>query len=94
MWTPREIAPPPSFDSLFEELAETDTEKAQTIMERNNLDGLEMGDDPDFQSSDRTTVYHIINLLFARGWSFIRVSEWCAGAKRHCSFTLNGQIVR
>jgi hypothetical protein len=95
-WTPREIKAPPSFDALFAELAEgmSDAEKAQTIMERNGLDGLELGDDPDFQSTDRTTVYHIIHLLFARGWTFKRVSEWCVGAKRHYSFTLNGQIVR
>jgi len=95
-WTPREIASPPSFDALFIELSEgmSDSQKAQTIMERNELDGMELGDDPDFQSQDRTTVYHIIHLLFARGWTFKRVSEWCAGQKSFCRFTLNGQIVR
>jgi len=95
-WTPREIKAPPSFDALFAEWSayQSDAEKAQTIMERNDLDGLELGDDPDFQSTDRTTVYHIIHLLFYRGWTFKRVNEWCAGAKWHCSFTLNGQTVR
>lgn len=90
------VTAPPSFDALFAELSayQSDAEKAQTIMERNGLDGLELGDDPDFQNPDRTTVYHIIHLLLSRGWTFKRVGEWCTGAKRHCSFTLNGQIVR
>jgi hypothetical protein len=90
------VTAPPSFDALFAELSEwqSDAEKAQTIMERNGLDGLELGDDPDFQSTDRTTVYHIIHLLLSRGWTFKRVGEWCTGAKWHCSFTLNGQTVR
>lgn len=94
----RAIASPPTINlSAFAEKAApvlSDSQKAQAIMEVNGLDGMEFGDHPLQQMIERPMVYEIILNLFANGWSYERVSDWCRYAKWSCTFTLNGKIVR
>lgn len=98
----RGVVSPPhiaAFEDLFPWMREgasslSASQKAQRIMEANGLDGLEMGDHPYTQMSERPTVYEVILSLFAHGWSYDRINDWCGFSKRMCRFTLNGQIVR
>ena len=94
----RQIVPPPVINlNVFGEKPApvlSDSQKAQAIMEANGLDGMERGDHPLQQMIERPTVYGIILNLFANGWTYERVADWCRYAKWSCTFTLNGRIVR
>lgn len=92
----KQIVPPPVVSNPWgeEKPILSNSQKAQMIMEANGLDGLEMGDHPLHQMIERPSVYEIILNLFANGWSYERIADWCRYAKWSCTFTLNGKIVR
>jgi hypothetical protein len=73
----------------------TNKQKAEQIMLKHGLDGLETGDHPVYPSIDRPTVWSIILDLFNnQGWTYERIDDWCRVSKSRCRFVLNHKIVR